>query len=280
MNAPCAARNAAGAVPELPEVETIRRMLAPRLVGRRLVEARVEGPCLRTPWPDLRVLVGRRLVRLDRRGKWLLWRFAGRRVLLQHFGMTGAWFPLAQAPAIHRHFVLVWERETLAYVDPRRFGMLLLLDERGVRDRLACLGPEPEGLTADDLLARAGMSRRSLHAALLDERVVAGVGNIYANEACWRACLHPARRCCTLADADWVRLAKAIRAAISAALAAGGTTIRDFARPDGTPGYFRQHLAVYGRGGFPCPRCAAPIRRLRLGGRSAYACPVCQPLPE
>ncbi len=279
MEKDAAARNGTP-MPEMPEVETIRRMLAPLVEGTRLVAARTSGKPLRTPVPDLAPLCGARLRRLDRRGKWLVWRFAGDRVLLQHLGMTGAWFPRAHAPAAHRHLELDWERVALAYHDPRRFGMLVLADARTARARLAPLGPEPTSISGAALAERAGGSRRSLHAALLDGRVVAGIGNIYASEACFHAGLDPRAPCRSLAARDWARLAAAVRATIRAALAAGGTTIRDFLHPDGRPGYFHRHLAVYGRAGAPCPRCGEPVRRLRLGGRSAYACPRCQQMPE
>ena len=266
-------------MPEMPEVETIRRMLAPLVENAVLLRARTSGKPLRTPVPDFTPLCGLRLQRLARRGKWLLWHFANGQVLMQHLGMSGAWFPLAHAPPQHRHLELVWEDAALVYCDPRRFGMLVLTDARKAEARLATLGPEPLSVDEEALIARAGASRRALHTALLDERIVAGIGNIYANEACFRARLDPRTPCRMLARAHWRRLAQAIRATVCDALAAGGTTIQSFLHPDGKPGYFAQQLAVYGRAGKPCLRCGTPVQRWRLGGRSVFACPRCQQAP-
>lgn len=272
-------------MPELPEVETLRRALAPSLVGARLAQVEVRSPALRKPIDaaGLRRLEGKKLEGLSRRGKFLLFRF-GDDALLCHLGMSGRLLLRnTQAPwPDHVHVVFGFEPfAELAFRDPRRFGLLVVLPAR----RLAChpllasLGPEPQTPQVVEAALRAERaSKRAIRELLLDQRVLAGVGNIYACEALFAARIHPAAKACELADEQIARLARVLVRVLARAIRAGGTTLRDGAWRGafGEPGFFTQKLSVYGRQGQPCRQCGTPIARLSLAGRSAYHCPRCQ----
>lgn len=269
-------------MPELPEVETIRRGLAPLIVGRAIT-----GVVLRTPrlrWPldrRLRTLLpGRRVEALERRAKYLLLRCTDG-TLLVHLGMSGRLCvcPADLAPGRHDHADLVFDDGScLRFTDPRRFGAILWCAAAEEHPLLAGLGPEPlsAALTGDYLAERAAGRRVAVKSFIMDQRVVVGVGNIYASEALFRAGIDPARPAGRISGERYARLAGAIRAVLEEALAAGGTTLRDFRDGQGNPGYFAVQLQVYGRAGQPCPHCAAPIRCRRIGQRSSYYCPRCQ----
>lgn len=288
-------------MPELPEVETIRRTLAPVLVGAR-VSAALRGAhpedIVRDPWSVfLRGVRGRTIAALERRGKYLALRFHDETRLVVHLGMTGelrAGHP-AEFPGAHCHVALVLragtalpatlvdhrQRFLLRYRDTRRFGRMLLLDAAGWESFSRWLGPEPldPGLDARAFWQTLAKRRSPVKAALLDQALLAGVGNIYADEALFRAGIHPARRCVTLSLADVQRLLEALRAVLEEAIAGAGTTIRDYRNGAGRAGSFQFRLAVYGKPpGTPCPRCGAALERVRLAGRSSTYCPRCQPL--
>jgi formamidopyrimidine-DNA glycosylase len=273
------------AVPELPEVETVRRSLVPGVVGRRVEAVACSGARLRLPvdaeaWR--RLTVGRRIEGLDRRGKYLLLGF-GDAVGVIHLGMSGriALAPASSPRARHTHLELALEGGlALRLVDPRRFGVAVALDaaELEAFPPIAALGSDPLHDDIVPALVRARRSRVAIRNVLLDQRIIAGIGNIYANEALHRAAVHPATPAARLGPRRMRRLAAAIGSVLDEALQTGGTTLRDggFVDAAGEAGRFVVWLAVYGRAGEPCPRCGAPIKRLALGGRSAFFCPRCQ----
>lgn len=270
-------------MPELPEVETTRLGLVPRLVGRRIRGAIVRDRRLRWPVPrdlDAR-LSGEEVLGIRRRGKYLL--FDCRRGhLLVHLGMSGrlTLVPADRPAAAHDHVDVRLEgRESLRLTDPRRFGAMLWV--KGPAERhalLAGLGLEPfdPAFTGAALHALARGRRVAVKHFLMNARIVTGVGNIYANEALFAARIDPRRAAGRIARARWDALAVAVRATLSRALAAGGTTLRDYASADGAAGAFQDACAVYGREGLACPACGGAIRALRQGARSTFFCPACQ----
>ena len=270
-------------MPELPEVETARRGLAPHLAGRRIAAVRVRQRHLRWPVPAGlgRRLAGTAIEALERRAKYLLLRTEAGTVLL-HLGMSGSLrlVPAALPPDRHEHLDLVLDDgRALRLRDPRRFGAVLWAGRRPEgHPLLAGLGPEPLGphFHGEHLHRRARGRRVAVKPFLMDARVVAGVGNIYATEALFRAGVDPRLPAGRLRPVRWERVAGAVREVLEQALAAGGTTLRDFVDARGRPGWFARELAVYGRAGEPCPRCGTSIRCVRLGQRSSYWCPSCQ----
>jgi formamidopyrimidine-DNA glycosylase len=270
-------------MPELPEVETIRRGITPHLLGRRVSGVVLREPRLRWPVPsDLAEhLVGRTLTAVDRRGKYLLLRFEGGTLLL-HLGMSGSLLLQSrpQTPGPHDHLDVEFAGGLyLRLRDPRRFGSVLwTTEDPAVHPRLAALGVEPldGALSGEYLYQRARGRRVSVKHLLMDAGVVVGVGNIYANEALFLAGIDPRRRAFRVARARWATLAGSIQQVLTEAIAQGGTTLRDFRDSAGRPGYFEQHLRVYGRTGLACGRCGQRIRRIRQGQRSSYFCPACQ----
>jgi len=278
-------------VPELPEVETIRRGVVPALVGRRVATVHVYDRRLRWPVPrDLeRVLSGRRVAAVDRRSKYLLFRMTSpdgapldEATLLVHLGMTGSLRVHRCAPTrtTHDHVDLVFDDgTTLRYRDPRRFGTILWIpgDAAG-HPLLARLGPEPFSTVFDaDSLHRATRGRRAaIKLALMDNRLVVGVGNIYANEALFRAGIRPTRAAGRLSRARLAGLVDAVRRTLAEAIDKGGSTLRDYVDATGEPGAFQLEYAVYGREGLPCPACGTPVRAIRQGQRSTFYCPTCQ----
>lgn len=269
-------------MPELPEVETTRRGLAPFVVDARIRRLTVREPRLRWPVdPALgRDVAGRRISGLSRRGKYLLLELEDA-CLMIHLGMSGSLRYLAAAETIraHDHFDIELEGGGLVrFNDPRRFGSLHYTRQPSAHPLLAGLGPEPLGpdFTPDHLWRETRGRRTAIKPLIMNSRIVVGVGNIYANEALFRAGIHPARQAARISRARITRLHAAIRAVLEDALAAGGTTLRDFVGGDGRPGYFRQSLSVYERAREPCRRCGTPIRRRVLGQRATYYCPGCQ----
>lgn len=270
-------------MPELPEVETTRRGLAPHVRRRRITELAVYERRLR--WPVMRDLpkkvAGQRIVQVGRRAKYLLLGLESGTLLL-HLGMSGNLRAVrADTPRVrHDHFDLVLDSGlALRFNDPRRFGSLLYTDgEPDAHPLLASLGPEPFADEFDaDYLYRITRGRRvAIKQLLMNSRLVVGVGNIYASEALFRARLRPQRRARTLSRADAARLVRSVRSVLAQAISAGGTTLRDYLSADGAPGYFRQRLYVYERRGKPCRRCGTPVRAITQGQRSSYYCPSCQ----
>lgn len=269
-------------MPELPEVETVRRGLAPYLEGHRLLGARIREPRLR--WPvatDLDDLLRDRRVRcLDRRGKYLLLRLDSG-CLICHLGMSGSLrLEMAGAPpGKHDHLDLLLEDDRiLRYRDPRRFGAFIWSEDPERHPLLAHLGVEPLSPEFDGERLHALCRGRStsIKALLMDARRLAGVGNIYANEALFHAGIHPLLAAGRLSRPRCARLAVAVRDTLTRAIAAGGSSLRDFVDARGNPGYFQQSYFVYERAGEPCRACGTSIRRIRQGGRSTYFCPRCQ----
>ncbi len=269
-------------MPELPEVETVRRGLSPHLLGRRLLGACVREGRLRWPVPedlDTR-LRGRRIQAVGRRGKYLLLQLDAGGLLI-HLGMSGSLrlHLRAAPPAKHDHVDLLLEGgRLLRYRDPRRFGTILWCDTPAQHPLLARLGVEPllPEFSGDLLYALSRGRTTPVKTWLMNAHVIAGIGNIYANEALFQAGIHPLMPAGKLGRLRCHRLAAAIRDTLERAIAAGGSSLRDFVDSAGQPGYFQQDYFVYGRAGEPCRVCAATIRPLRQGGRASYFCPHCQ----
>jgi len=269
-------------MPELPEVETTRRGISPHVIGKTVTKLNVRNGNLRWPVdPRLPAMVrGARIVDVGRRAKYLLIRLTGGTMLV-HLGMSGSLRLTAVSvpPATHDHIdVELDDGMALRFNDPRRFGSFHFTADADRHPLLASLGPEPLGDAFDGgHLARAARGRRcAIKTLLMNAGVVVGVGNIYANEALFRAGIHPARAAGRISRARFDRLADCVRAVLGEAIAAGGTTLRDFVGGDGKPGYFRQSLAVYERAGEPCRHCGTAIKRRVLGQRATYYCPACQ----
>ena len=270
-------------MPELPEVETTRRGIEPLLVGRRVRALVVRNRRLRWPIPATlgRVLPGQRIQTVTRRAKYLLLSL-DRGTLIIHLGMSGSLrvLPAATAPDKFDHVDMVLEDgHCLRLRDPRRFGALLWTTrDPGQHKLLKHIGLEPfDPKCTGDYLYRAAHKRTvAIRDLLLNGRIIAGIGNIYANEALFSAGIRPQLAAGRVSRARCTQLVAAVRATLTQAIDAGGTTLRDFQRADGKPGYFQQKLRVYGRAARPCPRCRQPIRALSLGQRRVFYCPKCQ----
>jgi formamidopyrimidine-DNA glycosylase len=278
-------------VPELPEVETVRRGAEPHLVGRRVRGVELRRDDLRWPIPVDAVhgLIGRTCITVSRRSKYLLAHFdgPGTPVLLVHLGMTGRMFVDVVAPRAtppewrkHEHWRIDLGDRLLRFVDPRRFGALdVASGDRLDEHPLLCkLGPEPfdERFCADYLHAATRGRKVATKVLLMDAHLVVGVGNIYASEACWRAGVRPRRRAGSLSRAECAALVAAIREVLQAAIDAGGTSFRDYVGVAEDAGFFARQLAVYEREGQTCTRCGGVVRRTVDGGRSTYWCAGCQ----
>lgn len=270
-------------MPELPEVETTLRGILPHLCGQGVVALRLRQPALRWPVPGelVQLLPGQRIRGGRRRGKYLLLALDHGHLLL-HLGMSGSLriVPATAVAGVHDHFDLVLESGALLrFTDPRRFGSLHWV-QGAPEDHplLRHLGPEPleDEFGADYLFQRSRGRRVPIKSFLMDSRVVVGIGNIYANETLYLAGVYPLRAAGRISRARYARIVTAAKGVLGAAVAQGGTTLRDFVGGDGKPGYFRQRLGVYGRGGLPCHHCARPLRELRLAQRTTVYCPGCQ----
>lgn len=280
------AAGSVAAMPELPEVETLRTLLEPGLVGRRLERVAISDPRLTAPRdPDLVAaeLAGERIASLRRRGKYLLIAFESGWTLVVHLRMTGSLRRDPEGDDPYRRALLeLDDGSRLAYRDVRRFGTWHALAPGELEPYLdARLGPEPlaPGFGAATLRRRLARRRTPIKSALLDQRTVAGVGNIYADEALWRARIHPLTEAGSLSGPQLGALARAIRRALELGLARQGSTLRDYALPDGRAGSMQREFKVYGRLGEPCDRCGMPIERIRVGGRGTWYCPGCQRRP-
>lgn len=268
-------------MPELPEVETVVRDLRPHLKGRRIVRVRVGEKRLRSAWAAEWVdkLAGRRIMGVERRGKWI--RFdLDRGLLVVHLGMTGRLTVTAPDRPLenHTHFVADLDGRQLRFRDVRRFGSITYHSgaaefESFLADRL---GPEPFDLPAAAFRKALSVTARPLKAVLLDQRVVAGVGNIYADESLFEAKLPPGQLGRRTTAAEMERLRKAIIRVLNRAIERRGSSIRDYVDGFGTKGAYQDEFRVYGRTGKPCPRCKTLIARVRLAGRSTHYCPKCQ----
>jgi formamidopyrimidine-DNA glycosylase len=269
-------------VPELPEVETTRRGLAPHLLGRRVIALDIRQPRLRWPVPrELGSLLPGQLIQaIERRAKYLLVHTEPGSALL-HLGMSGSLrvLPADTPPGTHDH--VDWRLDSgrvLRYTDPRRFGCQLWQARGEVHPLLAGLGPEPlsDDFHGDLLWARSRGRKAAIKLFLMDQAIVVGVGNIYASEALFAAGIHPKRAAGSVSRARYARLAREVKRVLEHAITRGGTTLRDFINPDGAPGYFEQELFVYGRAGEPCRVCGTPIRASVIGQRSTFHCTRCQ----
>ncbi len=275
-------------MPELPEVETIRRQLAPQVVGRTIVAARILDPRWTRPDPPRAVeaqLRGAVVERLGRAGKYLVWALSEDRYLLQHLRMTGTLlYDPPVAPPHTRVLLELDDGHRVVYIDPRRFGTGHLVHGASARDEYlrARLGIEPltPGFTAEHLRTLARGRTAPVKAFVLDQRQIAGVGNIYADEALFRAGIHPLRPAGRLTKADWERVRVGIEEALSAGIEAKGASIDDFRHVDGARGSFQDLFLVHRREGEPCPRCGDMIRKLVVGGRGTYVCERCQRRPR
>ncbi len=268
-------------MPELPEVETIRSQLAPRLEGRTFAVVDILDSRLTRPLDPREVaaeLQGERVVAVERRGKYLVVRLEGGAALLVHLRMTGSF---GFEPTSHERAVVELEDGSrLVYRDVRRFGTWLVVAGDELEPYITGKnGPEPLGprFTTSWLAGQLARRRAPLKAVLLDQRVVAGLGNIYADEALWRARLSPLRPANSLDAEDARRLHRAIRTALRLGIERQGSTLSTYAQPDGSPGSMQREFRVYGREGEPCPRCRTPIAKARVGGRGTWYCPHCQP---
>jgi formamidopyrimidine-DNA glycosylase len=270
-------------MPELPEVETVRRGLALRISGRRIVRAELRRPDLRRPFPPALAqrLDGALIGALGRRGKYILIELDADGLLLLHLGMSGRITADSSAlPTVqHDHVVLTLDDGTvIRFNDPRRFGLIdyVRRGDAAQHPLLAGLGPEPlePGFNGTYLVATLAGKLTPIKTALLDQRVVAGLGNIYVCEALFRAELSPRRLAASVGRVRAERLAAAIKAVLTEAIAAGGSSLRDYVQADGALGYFQHHWAVYGREGEPCPdcNCAEGVRRIVQSGRSTFFC--------
>ncbi len=277
-------------MPELPEVETVRRGLEPRLLGARLERVEVREPRLREPVDrgSLERLVGSSVEAVRRRAKYLIIETSAGESLVIHLGMSGrlVWSKQSSELQPHDHISLWWSsrhpaaHQELRYNDPRRFGLVLVIPRSGMETHrlFSRLGPDPfsAAFTAEHLHSVTRRSRRPVKNMLMDARVVTGIGNIYASEALWLSRIHPATACRRIAAPRWRRLHDACRDVLGAALRQGGTTLNDFRDVEGSRGYFAVRLQVYDRAGEGCHRCKATIRRVVQAGRSTYYCPRCQ----
>jgi formamidopyrimidine-DNA glycosylase len=272
-----------GAMPELPEVETVRRGLALRISGRRIVGVELRRPDLRRPFPLALAarLDGALIGALGRRGKYILIELDSDGLLLLHLGMSGRLTAGSAAlPTVpHDHVVLTLDDGTvIRFNDPRRFGLIdyIRRGEAAQHPLLAGLGPEPlePGFDGAYLGSTLAGKLTPIKTALLDQRVVAGLGNIYVCEALFRAGLSPRRLAASIGRLRAERLAAAIKSVLTEAIAAGGSSLRDYVQADGALGYFQHHWAVYGRDGNPCPGCdcGGAVRRIVQSGRSTFFC--------
>lgn len=286
-------------MPELPEVETVRRGLEPVLAGARLVRVRANRPDLRFPLPDgfVQRLTGARILRLDRRAKYILAPLDRGDTLVMHLGMTGRFEIAAPEGAVRpgdfarqvtpddKHAHVVFETEdgaTITYYDPRRFGFMDLIPTEGIERHpwFATLGPEPlgDGFDAATLEKAFENRKQGPKTLLLDQRTVAGLGNIYVCEALHRAHISPFKPSGGVDRKRLPALATAIKAVLAEAVEVGGSTLKDFAAADGALGYFQHRFRVYDREGEPCPtaNCKGVIARQAQAGRSTFFCPICQ----
>ncbi len=273
------------AVPELPEVETVVRDLRSLLMGRRILGVRrTSRKSLRRPWSGRlhEHLVGRRVASVQRRGKWIVCGLQEQAYLVVHLGMTGQFTVADRNGTLAHHTHLVMDLDDgrqLRYRDTRRFGSVTLVLSKAALEEFfqrSGLGPEPFGLVRGHWQRSLAATRRCIKAVLLDPRVVAGVGNIYADESLFLARLHPAHPACELSSMEAARLGRAVEKVLGEAIARRGSTIRDYVGGSGLQGGYQQEFRVYGRLGEPCRRCGTAIECMRLAGRSTHFCPACQ----
>lgn len=274
-------------MPELPEVETVRRGLEPAIGGKTVERVVLTREGLRAPFPKdfSNQLEGKTIQTVRRRAKYLLFELSGKRTLIAHLGMTGRFTVMNKPPTTlekHDHAVFYFTDGTaLIFNDARRFGLMTLCDTAACEEHplLAALGPEPldNAFTPDYLAGRLSAKSAPVKVVLMDQAVVVGVGNIYASEALFRSHIHPALPAKEAARSAEI-LVSSIRDVLNDALASGGSSLRDFMSVGGETGYFQHQFQVYGREGEACVTCTAPLRKIVQGGRSTFFCGSCQPL--
>lgn len=274
-------------MPELPEVETIKNTLLPKLVGRRIGEVTVTLPrIIKKPAPEefVSLVVGKEILDLSRRGKYLLLHLSERYFLVFHLRMTGRLLYLPAAVPVDKHTHLIFHLdngEHLRFHDLRTFGTIYLVQEGELASiwGLASLGPEPLGpqFTPAYLEDALAGRRIAIKGALLNQELLAGLGNIYVDESLFRAGIHPARPAGSLTEDEISRLHRAIGDVLREGIRYRGTSFRDYVDGEGKAGGFQERLAVYGRGGQPCVKCGSPLQRVRIAGRGSVFCPCCQP---
>lgn len=268
-------------MPELPEVEVSRMGITPHVVGHTVAEIIVRNPQLRWPVPEeIRQIEGQVIRRVSRRAKYLLLETDIGSAIV-HLGMSGSLrvLPAAVPPEKHDHVDLVLSSgELLRYNDPRRFGAWLWQAQDDRHAVLSKLGPEPlsDDFNTDYLLEKARGKRTAIKQFIMDNHVVVGVGNIYANESLFSAGIHPKRAAGNISRQRMAALVSEIKAVLTFAIEQGGTTLKDFKKADGKPGYFAQELLVYGKGGEPCPRCDKILSEMKIGQRATVYCSACQ----
>jgi len=270
-------------MPELPEVETTLRGLAPHLLGQRVAEVVIRHPQLRWPIPEFlpKLLRGQTILAIHRRAKYLLVEF-DHGTLILHLGMSGSLriLPAYIPPDKHDHFDLVLDNGKLMRLrDPRRFGAVLWHEgDAAQHPLLAALGHEPleKGFDAAHLYQATRKRNAAIKLVIMDNHVVVGVGNIYANEALFHAGIRPQLAANKLSLLRCAKLVQTIQQTLRSAIKLGGSTLRDFVNSSGEPGYFQQHYFVYGRAGEPCRKCGATIKQIKQGQRSSFYCPQCQ----
>jgi formamidopyrimidine-DNA glycosylase len=279
-------------MPELPEVETIRRQLEPKMVGRTIVQAEVFDPLWSAPRDPLeveRALTGRAIEGIERRGKYLMVALEGEGFLVMHLRMTGNlfWVPADDDVAGRRHLrvrLVLDDGASVLFVDMRRFGTGIVIEGREALDEYLAsrLGPEPlePAFTADVLRERAKGRKAPVKAFLLDQSRIAGIGNIYADEALWRAKIHPLKLAGRLRGQEFERLRDGIVATLEAGIESFGASIDDYRHIDGEQGEMQNRFLVHLREGEPCARCGTSIVKLRAAGRGTYVCPHCQRAPR
>ena len=269
-------------MPELPEVETTLRGIAPHVVNRVLSNVIIRQPRLRWPIPDdLPTLINqKKLLGISRRGKYLLFEFAEGHAII-HLGMSGS-LRIVDAtidPGTHDHFDWVFGKIALRYHDPRRFGCLLWIEGHPHEHSLLnLLGPEPltDEFTADYLFKRSRKRSQAVKQFIMDSHTVVGVGNIYANESLFMSHIKPIRKAGSLTRKNCEDLVRDIKFVLARSIEQGGTTLRDFVGGDGKPGYFKQQLLAYGRGGEPCTNCGKVLKEVRMNDRTTVYCVDCQ----
>jgi formamidopyrimidine-DNA glycosylase len=280
-------------MPELPEVETVARGLQRELAGRKIVSVTLgKTDFIDNPEEVERALPGRTIARVERYGKFLLLRLGvaegmktsdGEAALLVHLGMTGLLMPKAvrELQAKHTHVVMLLDdgRE-LRYVDPRRFGRMAYLAGEVLSVELQRFGADPLEMGLEEFVRRIQGRKARIKALLLDQSVLRGVGNIYADESLWKAKIHPARLAARLRAGEAKELYTALQKILQKAILLRGSSISDFLDAEGMPGEYQQHHRAYGREGKPCFRCKTAIRRVIVAGRSSYFCPNCQKAPR
>ncbi len=275
-------------MPELPEVEVICRGLRPHLIGRRVESITYDGKRLRCPVPIELMrsqLPGKHITKVDRRAKYLLIYFSSSTLLIIHLGMTGqlGLFPVGSSTALHDHLFLQLDNQfELRYNDTRRFGAIHLLSGSAIKEQVRIFfqrtGPEPlsNKCSSTYLHTKAKGRKLPIKTFLMNTEVIAGIGNIYANESLFMAKINPNRPAGKLTRKEWNSLLEHLRSTLNWAIACGGSTISDFINASGEQGYFQAYFRVYGKAGQPCRDCTTTIKKIQLSGRASFFCPRCQ----